>query len=377
MNVDDWDGQGTLPLLYSRTAKGAINEWLCWVEGPDVRVRWGQQDGQQQEARFTCEPKNVGRANSTTAEQQAVSEAIAKWKKQVKKKYHWDTGHVTTERNLKPMLAKDFKKEEKKVEYPVYVQPKFDGVRCMAFRKDGAVHLMSRGGDPYVVNHILAQLSAVLPEGIILDGELYHHGTSLQTILSWVRRPQEDSINIVYMVYDMFIEDAPDRTFDSRFLVEYEMNVSKLLRGPCPHVCTVQTAVAKDRGEVKHYHNHFVQLGYEGAIIRLRHGQYRFGFRSSELLKLKEFQDAEFEIVGYARGKGKFYNVPTLTCKMPNSDKTFDATPKGTEAERLELLRRAESGELIGKMFTVRFFDYTDDGLPHYPVGVAVREEGS
>lgn len=374
MDVDSWDGTGHLPMLYSKTANGAINTWTCWIEGPYVCVRWGQQDGALQDARFKCEPKNEGRANATTAEEQALKEAIAKWKKQVKKKYYLSPDEAVTLLNLKPMLAKDYHKERKKIQYPVHVQPKFDGVRCLAYyRSDGMVVLQSRGGDPYIVEHIQRQLSVplCLHRDVILDGELYHHGTSLQTINSWVRRPQEASINIVYVVYDIHSKDSPDRTWQFRLSAKTEF--FKEWHTELPHVMQAQTSTASSHEHVQHYHNEYVKLGYEGAIIRLGHGKYRFGYRSSELLKYKSFQDSEFEIVGWARGKGKFENVPTFRFKTKDG-KEFDATPKGTEQERLELLHRANS--LIGKQATVRYFDFTDDGIPHYPLMIGLREEG-
>ena len=374
MNVDEWNGEGTLPVLYSKTAKGVVNVWLCWVEYDEVCVRWGQKEGAQQDARFKCEATNVGRSNERAPWEQAVFEARAKWKKQVKKKYHWDENHILTQRNLKPMLAKDFKKEEKKVEYPVHVQPKFDGVRCLAFRKDGGVFLQSRGGDPYIVHHIQEQLDACLPDGIILDGELYHHGTSLQTINSWVRRPQEDSVNIVYMVYDVFKEEEPELNWGERNGFKDTLFGSLYAFHLCAHVLEVQTALAHSREEVKHYHDEYVKLGYEGAIVRLTHGQYRFGYRSSELLKLKEFQDDEFVIVGWERGKGKFENVPIFHCRTKDG-KVFGVTPMGTERERLEMLNKANT--YLNKDLTVRFFDYTPDGIPFHPVGVAIREPGT
>ena len=378
VDVEDWDGTGTLPLLYSKTSKGAVNVWLAWVEGNEVCVRWGQEDGAQQDARFKCEATNVGRANERDPVQQAVFEAKAKWKKQVKKKYHWDKNRVMTVRNLKPMLAKSFDKEERKVEYPVHVQPKFDGVRCLAYLKDGEVFLQSRGGDPYTVHHIMEQLQPHLLDRVILDGELYCHDTSLQAINSWVRRPQEDSKNIVYMVYDAFVEMHPELEWDSRNTWRYDM-FSKYWLSGLPHVIHVQTEVANNREEVKHYHDEFVKIGYEGAIIRLKHGKYRFGYRSSELLKMKEFIDDEFEIVGWERGKGKFYNVPTFICVSPKAvdpnNNRFGATFKGTEAERAAMCEVAD--QQIGKQLTVRFFNYTPDGLPFHGHGIAIREPGT
>lgn len=371
-NVDAWNGQGSLPLLYAKTATGAVNVWQCWVQSDRVCVRWGQEGGAAQESSFACTPKNVGRANATTAEQQAVLEAIAKWKKQVKKKYHWDRAHVLTALNLKPMLAKAYKDrlEMGKVTWPATAQPKYDGVRCLAYMSGGRVVLQSRGGDPYYMQHIIDELTPRWPhDQLVLDGELYVHDISLQQLNSLVRRPQEDSRFVGYHVYDLTWKDhnADWLTRRAQRAQWFQMHNAAL-----KHVFEVLEHTVTTHDDVKRAHDNYVAMGYEGAIIRLREGSYRFGHRSSELLKLKDFQDDEFEIIGWARGKGKFENVPTFKCKTADG-KEFDCTPKGSDAERSRMLEVADS--LVGKHLKVRYFDYTDDGVPHYPVGLAIRED--
>jgi DNA ligase-1 len=372
MNVDEWDGTGTLPPLYAKTATGAINVWVCWVSGAHVVVQWGQDGGAQQQARFECKPKNAGRANATTAEEQAIKEAVAKWKKQVKKKYFETPEAAGTELNLKPMLAKSFEDRKAKVTYPVDVQPKLDGVRCFAYRRDGRVFLQSRGGDPYDVEHIRSALEPCLTaEGHVLDGELYLHGTSLQNITSLVKRPQEGSERLSYCIYD--------HTFIETYNTAWQMRRTVLERwfkesAPSESILPVPTVQAESEERVRALHDHYVKAGYEGAIIRTLDGVYKFGYRSSDLLKLKSFQDAEFPIVGWTVGKGKFANVPIFKCTT-GEGKEFDVAPKGTDAERLEMLRKADS--LIGKQLTVRFFDWTDERIPHFPVGICIREEGT
>ena len=377
-----WDGrQGTaLPMLYSKTSKGAVNIWLAWAEGDEVCVRWGQENGKQQDARFKCEATNVGRVNERNPEQQAIFEAHAKWKTQVRKKYHWDRDHVLNNVNKKPMLAKKY--EEKKVKYPVYAQPKLDGMRCFAYVKDGEVVLQSRGGKFFTVHHIQKQLTGRIPDGVTLDGELYCHGTSLQNINSWVKRPQEDSINLVYMLYDV-VDDSCMESFPTEDRMQYLSDLFGPREGAplmgLSHVLHTQTVHAGTHELVKHLHDEWVKAGYEGAIVRLYGGNYRYAYRSSELLKLKAFEDDEFEIVGWERGKGKFINVPTFICRSPKAvdpnNALFGATFKGTEAERAAMCEIAD--QQVGKQLTVRYFNYTPDGLPFHGHGIAVREPGT
>lgn len=359
-----------LPLLYARASSGAITTWECWTEGAVVVVEWGQLSGAKQRATFLCTPKNVGRANATTAEQQAVLEATAKWEKQLKKKYFQTKAEAEGGRVLKPMLAKSFKDEAHKIKYPVDVQPKLDGVRCFA-KADGS--LWSRGGDPYNVPHITQALQGLLSNPYVLDGELYIHGESLQNTVSYVKRYRPGSEKLEFHVYDMASPELCHSWLVRKAFLQRWFDSIKDAQAD-PRIVEVQTCGAKSHDEVKALHEAYVRKGYEGAIIRLPDYTYEWNHRSSGLLKLKDFQDAEFTIIGYKVGKGKFKNVPIFTCVTADG-KEFDATPRGTEEQRAELLSIAAAS--VGKQLTVRYFDLTDDGIPHFPVGVAIREPGT
>jgi DNA ligase-1 len=128
------------------------------------------------------------------------------------------------------------------------------------------------------------------------------------------------------------------------------------------------------RDGVQQAHDAFVAEGYEGAIVRAMNAEYKYGYRSSGLLKVKAFQDAEFTIVGWTAGKGKFQEVPIFRCRT-EAGKEFDVVPQGSNMERSTMLAAAHT--LVGKQLTVKFFDWTDDGLPQFPVGICIREAGA
>lgn len=372
MSHTEYTGAGRLPLLYSRTATGAINTWQCWVEGPEVVTEWGQQGGQMQVARFTCEPKNPGKKNGTTAEQQAVKEAISQHKKKLKAKYNDSLESAGETKRIKPMLAQDAEKRKGKIKFPVYVQPKLDGLRAIALRDEsGKVVLQSRGGEFYNLRHIQEELNHYYHDDVPLDGELYIHGVSLQAVNQLVRGQREDMWRIQYHVYDMVEENVP-----------YEQRMEKLLytEGLFIHSSSIyrcDALKACSEEDVRQMHANFVRQGFEGAILRTPTGLYREGYRSPDLLKVKSWKDAEFVIHSWARGKGKFENVPTFKClidpsKPPSEENTFDATPKGTEDERAGMLAKADS--MIGKLMKVKFFDYSPYGKPLYPVALGLRD---
>lgn len=374
--VDTWDGTTPLPSLYAKTAGDAINIWTCWIKGCYVHMRWGQVNGTMQEGSYVCTPKNCGRANATSAEEQARLEAISRWKKQLKRKYYMSEEAAQTVFKHKPMLAKVFK-DVKRITYPASLQPKYDGLRCTAERQDGKVVLHSRGGDAYTVVHIQEELEKYLPEGLMLDGELYRHNTPLQTLNSWVRRPQMDSLLLEYHVYDCVPLGQTELTWLERKAV---LDTWFTTLPKYTDIYPVNTWEVQNAEEIKTKHDELVQCGYEGAIVRLFHGKYRFGYRSSELLKVKEFQDAEFKIVGWKQKKIRLNDegveivTPCFIC-VTAEGKQFDVVPKGTHEERRRFFEEASTH--VGKDVTVRYFNWTPEGLPFLPVGIAIREPGT
>jgi DNA ligase-1 len=123
--------------------------------------------------------------------------------------------------------------------------------------------------------------------------------------------------------------------------------------------------IIKSEAELFSTHKKYVNDGYEGTMIRNLSSLYQANKRSYDLLKLKDFLDEEFEIIGWKTGKGKFSNIPTFLL-VTREKKTFEAVPKGTEEERGIYL--AEANNYIGKFATIRFFEYTADGIPRFPV---------
>lgn len=372
IDVKNWDGTGTLPPLFSKTATGAINTWLCWVDGPHVCVRWGQQGGATQDASFRCEPKNVGRSNETTAEQQAIKEAISKWQKQVRLKYSPNPGEAGSTIRLKPLLAANFQDHKHKLRYPASMQPKLDGLRCLIHLKEGKVLMQSRGGKYYPLPHIEQELLYPLQCGggdIVLDGELYLHGASLQTITSLAKRPREESKQLIYCVYDVFSSKHSSMAWWHRHQMLKEFFRSS---GLFNSVWEVPTVNVENEQQVIQYHRAFVEDGYEGGIVRSYEGLYVEGYRSPDLLKFKDWQDAEYSVKGWYVGKGKFENVPLFICVTPEG-KEFAVTPVGSQSERAEMLRTANS--YIGQLMKVKYLDKTDEGAPKCARGLGLRDE--
>lgn len=368
-----------LPTLYKKTSTGAIQQWSVEVEGSTIIATYGQQGGKLQVARDTiAEGKNIGKSNETSAERQAELEARAQWQKKMKKGYVQDValasaGGVDEEfisGGVSPMLAQSFAKHGHKIVFPAFAQPKLDGHRCIAMRVDGTWTLWSRTRKPITgVPHIIAALDASgVNADITLDGELYNHDyrDRFEELTSFIKRPEPKPGHEVvqYHVYDAVIA-AP---FHQRLVIPADVAA----RADSDAIVAVETKLVADEDEAMEAFGDFIEQGYEGAMLRNSKSPY-VEKRSYDLQKMKEFDDAEFEIVGVEEGRGKMAGKGIFVCRTEAGDE-FRTKQKGSLDDLAIYLQ--DPGRWIGKMLTVQFQGYTNDSnVPRFPIGLRVRED--
>lgn len=274
----------------------------------------------------------------------------------------------------KPMLAKSYDQCSTNVfEKDVYVSRKLDGVRCLMYYKDGVVLTASRGGKDYNIStshlrndSILKAIFEANPD-LILDGELYKHGWSLQKIsgLCRLQTSTDECEQLEYWIYD-FISDSP---FEERH--EILKAISELFSEDS-QIKIVEHTKVSGWLKVKKLQDLYVREGFEGLCARIPDKPYGVGKRSSNyLIKLKDYQDAEFKIVGVKEGLR-----PEDMCFVMETDqgKQFTAKPACDAQTRIYYLEHPDL--YVGKYGTCKFFYYSEDKIPLQPVFKSVREEG-
>ena len=344
--------------LYKLDSKGAVREWQVFVRGNTYEVVYGSSGGKMSSKITVCTPKNVGRSNATTAEEQAGEEALSEWNYQVDRK-----GYATLEnlgkgdKTLRPMLALDATKVPHRIDWGQAVgSAKLDGLRTI-LRPD-VNRLQSRTGTFYdAPKHILEKLKGI---NLPLDGELYLHGTPLNEILGASRKwNAELTDRLEFHAFDIAI---PGMVFTERY---------SLLQGykeKFPAAFELVHCYPLDKDSYKKAHDMHVKEGYEGLIIRHMHSDYDFGKRSPNLFKYKEFLDSEFEITGVEEDKDGGAVLVLVTAQGHE----FRSRPRGTMAFRESLM----SGDSVGSMATVRYFAMTstDKPVPQFPVTIAIGD---
>jgi len=137
-------------------------------------------------------------------------------------------------------------------------------------------------------------------------------------------------------------------------------------------ICIVPTSIVQNIDEARTKLNEYLSNGYEGLMLRSTHGKYKQKFRSRDLLKWKLFSDSEFEIVNFTEGTSTETGCIIFVCKADSAGNTFSVRPTGSFDTRREMFKHGN--DYIGKMYTVKYQELDENGIPRFPVGIRIRE---
>lgn len=268
---------------------------------------------------------------------------------------------------MKPMLARTY--GPKFNQFPVYVQPKLNGVRAL-YQNGTFQSRDEKLWRPNVLRHLVDELQRLtalhwIAPDTILDGELYVHGWRLGRISGAVAPnradPNEDTPHIEYHVFDTV---DLNKTFYERWQplwdrIHKNEDLSKLVYF-VPHMFCSSNEIIKD------WFRHFTAEGYEGVMIR-PDSLYEFGIsphgterRSKSLWKYKSWQDGEFMCFATTGGAGKAdIGIGALWCRTDKGAE-FKIGTGFTDEERIEFYENPP----IDKLIKVRYLELTKDGIP-------------
>ncbi|WLB04152.1 ATP-dependent DNA ligase [Bradyrhizobium elkanii] len=363
--------------IFKRGSDGKIRSWQVEVNGADHRVIAGIHGGKMVESKWkTAKPKNVGKANATTPEQQAALEASAEEAKKLKREYRRTIPELEFVPNG-PMLAETWDDFKKEVPYAdgVWSQPKLDGIRAMMTRKWGAT---SREYQPhYNCGHLMAAIEPLFAaeDGIEFDGELYNHlykdaFSSLTSIIRKQKATPEQASRaaelIQYHIYDL-PSPAP-------FAERTEKLKELLAKIGHPQLIYVPTTKVGNLEELDAAEVEAVELGYEGQMVRFNEA-YQYDSRPWSLMKRKRFVTEEFPILRVEEGEGNWSGVAKrVVLQMPDGQECGSGM-RGTQEFAAELLAQCRAGK-TPKVGTVRHFGFTPDGMLRFPVVTDFHQDG-
>ena len=294
---------------------------------------------------------------------------------------------VTNQDNVpKPMLAKQADKVTNKSIFNKewYASRKIDGLRALIYMgTDGELHTASRGAMNYdaamyeILSHpTLIKLFKENP-GLIMDGECYHHGYSLQKLNS-IARTQKTAVD--YEVLQFYWYDIVDinSTFDERWAymqdIRDQLNLTfepeREFKGEELRIQFVPQILVSGYDNMIKLHNDYVEDGWEGLVIRDPDKVYRPNGRTNDMIKIKCYKNSEFLITGYDLGlRGTEDMVFTLVTK---DGIEFKAKPWGDREQKQWYVDNFET-ECLNQYATVKYFYLSDTGCPLQPSVSSIR----
>lgn len=360
------------PKLYKLDSKGKLRVWWVEVYTEGETAFLSTSHGLLGGSIVTTQPQqvfptNVTKKNERNSLDQAEFEYDALIQKKLRERYTTNPTGVLESPPPKAMLAHEYKRYKDKVfaeKGLVFVQPKLDGIRCLA-NADG---LWTRGGKLIVsCPHLLEpvrKLLELLPDGSFLDGELYNHQyhDKFQALVSLIRKQNvtketlaDTEAVVEYHIYDV----SGTKDFYNRY-ANFIIGASDL---NLPNIRFVETKPAYYIEDVETYHELCLNADYEGSIIRWGTEPYEEK-RTKHLLKYKDFDDDEFTVIRVEEGKGDWQGaVKRFVCRTVDG-KEFGAGVRGEREALSDMWIKQETPDWA----SVRYFGFTDDGIPRFPV---------
>ena len=367
--------------LYIKDNAGHLRYWKIAPTFDGLEIEYGVVGGSPQ---FQYETITEGK-QSRDVDEQINSRMLSRVNKQLDKGYVFDIGVAKVMKPVnslgfcKPMLAK--KSEDVDLNRLMtrdwYYQHKLDGNRCMIHNAGGLVAYTRNGKEFTTLKHITDKLKSVIPADYTFDGELYCHGVPLQTIVSWGKRLQADTLKLQYHVYDLI---SPEPFSERIKELGAILRASKDTLGDTISLVPTRL-ISPDSGPILGGLSGLVgksrELGYEGGMVRsdwaLERGVfvpvgYQDGKRSGSLIKCKMWESEEFKISDVSPSEDSW---AILHCFNPKGRDFTVSCPGGMVFKRHVLSNKKE---YIGKMVSVKFAYWTQDGVPFHPTAEAIRD---
>lgn len=286
---------------------------------------------------------------------------------------------TTADGTLLPMLAKTFNNTNNKIfnKTPIRIgQYKINGLRCIISAKRNntdmfkpiTLRFQSREGtywnslsnlEDYLLTVIPNEfLNKMIDEDWELDGELYLPGYKVNEINHFVKDPKcKENKFIQYWCYDAIIDDTPQyrrldilgQVFENR---TYEFtSLNNHLNNKERFIYINNYTIANEDDAVKH-RNLFINIGFEGLILRDPDKEYQIGKRNSSMIKFKDVMEGSFKIIDiYPEGISR--NIPLFLCKNDINNETFEVHINGTLKDQKGYLYFKD--KFIGKTLYITF----------------------
>lgn len=351
--------------LYKRNAQGNIIEWDIYTVGDfKICLNYGLLDGKQR-----CEVYLTGNKPAIKELEQRFNAKLKEGYKELSslrdnapinldnpidlKNYlntYLPKDNTTLDGDKFCMLAKTLEDNKPFDKHEYFGQWKINGERCLIgavqtndmFEPIKLIYTSRRGTDWTDKLHWMDELilpkirkellNMMIDEGTRLDGELYLPGYNINDInhiIKDVSCPQHKKLQ--YWCYDIAIENI--KAISRQTIISTNLSIEpssfnnkeEHLNNTKQFVLLPYATLINTFDESIAKRDNYINLGFEGLILRDYDAEYQFGKRNLSMLKYKKIYDGWFEIVDI-QPQSKKDNLPLFILKNDINSETFECT---------------------------------------------------
>ena len=278
------------------------------------------------------------------------------------------------------MLANKF---QGKLKEKAYITLKLDGIRCSALIDNDIQFLSRQGKEILGLNQIKHVLSNMNLKGYMLDGELIRINydnlpseENFKETTSIVNSKSDNKEGLEFVIFDIVsLEDYHKKenteTYETRLCNLRE----KIIQNEFIRIVPMY-GVTNDVDKVYEILDSVTDQGEEGLMLNLASGVYRFGKRSSELLKVKAMQTCDIKCIDIEEGEGKY--AGTLGKIVCNYKDYILRVGSGLTDEQREFYWHNPE-EIVNQIVEIQYFEESKNeqgGLSlRFPVFKRVRDD--
>ena len=190
------------------------------------------------------------------------------------------------------------------VKYPVRVEAKLDGLRCIAVKHRGEVSMFTRSGTPIeTLPRIKAAIETLKADDFVLDGEAMAASWEDSASVMMSSKTKKDDSGMLYHVFDcVSFEDWQTQKSETHYrarLLDISMIVGDVQGTPFRYV---KSTLAANETELRDFYAQCLDEGYEGVMLKDMTAPYRWK-RSDAILKLKPVATEEGVVVSWYEAK--------------------------------------------------------------------------
>ena len=259
-----------------------------------------------------------------------------------------------------------------------FASRKLDGVRCLAVTDfEGKCTLYSRmGKELTTLNKVKEAIEATNVINTVFDGEIClvdeNGDEDFQGVMKQLRRKDHQIKNPVFMIFDMIYKKDFDKQKGDLVLSKRlrtlsswcpEMNYDRDDNGELIHLNILRNTeqiIINGDDHLETWNTIAEANNWEGVMLRKNVGYE--GKRTKNLLKVKKFHDAEYEVLGWDVDNhevvrdGKSVSMTMLSQVWIEHKGYIVKVGSGfTQKQRLEYM----DGSIVGKQITVQYFEET------------------